>query len=442
MSSGEYSRKKAIYILGCSLLGLRVLEWAKELKLKIILTDRNRQSPGFIYADEKLIADSRDIDKHVKFARKIKNTYEIVGVYCGNEEGLYTLNYLSKLLHLPFNSPQSINRSLNKGVAKRIWAKHKLPIPKGYVVKSVSELKKIVERGRRYVIKPTKGSGSRGTQVIDISNNLEKIFNDSRPGAANGSSDFIVEHFLEGRHVDANGFFLDGKFFRGGVLEKFILYPECLPIGGHDPVNLKNDDIDHIYTVLEKACRLIGLKFGPVKGDFILSKDGKLFLLEVAPRFHGDVTTCNTLPFGSRINPVKFYFKYLSSGSIDESLLKVVNPMYGAWRVICLPAGRIKDIKMKKQPKIKGLGGITKVWLKADKHMVKISPYSDTSQIPGYICAFGRNQTEVNVMIGKFFKNCEVHIESNKVEKKWYLRLGSKIDELGLDRKSFGYHLT
>jgi hypothetical protein len=106
---------------------------------------------------------------------------------------------------------------------------------------------------------------------------------------------WIVEPFIEGRHIDLNGFFWHGRYYWNGIMEKETR--GTLPSWGWAPVDLDAGTITRAYGCLEKGARALGLTEGPVKGDLILMEDGTLVTLEIEPRLHGDVSTCGVMPW-------------------------------------------------------------------------------------------------------------------------------------------------
>ncbi|MFQ5650701.1 MAG: acetyl-CoA carboxylase biotin carboxylase subunit family protein [bacterium] len=429
------TKEKAIYIIGGGPLGLNVIRWATELGLKTIVTDKNEQAPGFELADECFIADGSDTRPHVSFARNLVATCDIVGVYCGSEFGLQTIFTLSRMLELEHNPYDAIASVLDKVRMKRIWRQHDIPTPEAVAVADGAALSKLVAQKGTLVVKPARGSGSRGVQIVNRDSDFDQIFEHCQQ-SVEGEGEVIAEPFVAGRLIDANGVFIENEFFPAGVLEKFTTpFPDCLPIGGYDPAAVPAEEATEVYQLLERACRALGLTFGPVKGDFVRSTTGYQ-VLEVAPRLHGDVSTSNTLPYGTGINPVKFYFKYLAHGVIDEALLRPGHKAYATFRVICLPPGN--DYASLQNHDFGSHDRITKIWFNP-KYRAENKRYTNTAHIPGYICACGKNQAEAETVLEQFFLSNFLDRHYEVADKEWYTRLGESIESAGLSKKSMGY---
>lgn len=433
--------QKAIYIIGGGQLGLDVIRWAKELGLSTIVTDKNEQAPGLALADVEFIADAGDVDRHLEFAKTLQAKYEIVGVYCGNEIGVWTIHHLSKFLKLGHNTVESLENVLDKVRMKRIWEDSNIPSPHTQLIKKSKELEEIVRCTKiQIIVKPALGSGSRGVQIVKQGSDFAEVFNTCLH-SVDGQGEVILETYIEGRSIDANGVFLEGKFFPAGILEKYITdFPNCLPIAGNDPADISKEEQAEVYSLLENGCRTLGLTFGPVKGDFIRTDKGYQ-ALEVAPRFHGDVTTCNTLPFGSGINPVKFYFNYLATGEVKTDFLTPTGDNYAAWQVACLPPGKIKKSLSFEPDGDNTLSQITKVWFN-QKCLPEIFCYTDTAKIPGYVCVHGGNSKDVEETLTRFWQDSRYEVEVNPEHFAWYEQLGKRIEGVGFKKESFGFHKT
>tara|TARA_A100001388_G_C28775192_1_gene506944 strand:+ start:6057 stop:7358 length:1302 start_codon:yes stop_codon:yes gene_type:complete len=430
-------KEKAIYLIGAGPMAMKTLNWAREENLKVIVTDINPNAPGLKYADKhKVLSASADQSEHYEFTKELKNEFDICGVYCGNEVGAYNANKLKQNLGLNYADNLAMKTVLDKSLMKESWLGKDIITPESKIIDDVMHLKRIIKNEKgKFIIKPTLGSGSRGVRIINEGENLDNLWNEVF-GSVDFKGKILIERFIEGRSIDANGIFIENNYYPAGILEKYISTPpECLPLGGNDPVNISKKTILEIHSLMEKACRAINLTEGPVKGDLILSKENKPFLLEVAPRFHGDVTTCNTLPFGTGCNPLKFLFKYFSSKQIDESLLNYSYENYAAWRVLCLPPG-VEYQKLNRNV-LETKNNITMVWFNP-RHRKNIKKYNDTQQIPGYICAFGKNKEEVEEKMSNYCESITFP-KSNILKNEWYFDLGRRLKELNINPKSCAY---
>ena len=169
-----------------------------------------------------------------------------------------------------------------------------------------------------------------------------------------------------------------------------------------------------------------------MKGDFLRTEAGYV-VLEVASRFHGDVTTCNTLPFGSRIHPLRFWFRYLATGDMDFAELEPEREAYATWRVLCLPPGRIESLAA--HASIAPFPRITKLWHNP-RITDRIPRYTDTTKIPGYVCAWGGDRAQTEETIAAWLATAGYRVRPDPAHAGWYERLRARLEELRLGGSS------
>lgn len=429
-------RRPAIYIVGGGPLGQNALCWAKDVGLSPIVTDKDPGAPGLELAERSAVVDGGDIEGHLALARSLARTYDIRAVHCAAEFGARVVQRVSQELGLSNNGAVAIERALDKRAMKRAFVDRGLATPTSRIVRTRADLARaLVELGPEVIVKPTRGSGSRGVQRVDASSDLASVLRASLRSVG-GEGELVAEAFVAGRSIDANALFLDGRFFRCGLLEKFSgPEPEFLPIGGYDPARLSGAEIESVYALLERACRAVGIVEGPVKGDFVLGASG-LSVLEVAARFHGDVTTANTLPRGSRINPLRFWFKHLAGGSLDLREIEPKEQGHGTWRVIAVPPGRIDGPLIARE--LKRAAPACGWWLRPGLAGT-IPRYGDTATIPGYAWAHGRDAAEAEAALQGFFAQVAPRLEPAREHEAWYRELGLCLRRAGFAPAASGY---
>ncbi|MDP2676859.1 MAG: ATP-grasp domain-containing protein [bacterium] len=419
--------QKAIYIIGAGLLGKRMIDWAREAGAAVIVTDKNECAPGFSRADAHAVIDGTDKKGHLAFVKKLEKIYQIAGVYCGNEFGAWTVYELSRALGLEMNTKDAIHATLDKTVMKKMWEEAHIFTPMLLDAKSASQHEMII-------VKPAVGSGSRGVSVVS-GNEVESAVVYAR-NAVPENSEVVIEEYVEGRHIDANGVWLGGTFYPCGVLERFFTpLPDRLPMGGYDPANIPEEEKNIVYELLKKSSRALGITFGPVKGDFIRKPNGEYVVLEVAFRFHGDVSSVNNLPFGSNINPLKFYFHYIMTGDIHLSYIKPEKSRYAMWRVICAPPGIVKEIPDTKRGADEY---IISVWLN-ERCAREIPRYRNNAYIPGLICAYGDTKQGAENALKRYFEGNAYSVIFNEKEKEWYRNLGGALRAHNFSLQACGY---
>ena len=205
------NKKKAIYIIGGGELWIKIIEWAREVGLKTIVTDKNPSSPGVLISDISINIDALDENEHINQVKILSAKYNIVGVYCQIESALLVRRSILSYLNLPTNSLKSLDISMNKELMKMCWLKESILTPEYRDIYTLEELSKFLNvREGNFVIKPTKGSGSRGVQSVNKHSNFENVYKLSMDSVA-GDGHIIIEEKINGRSFDVNGIFIKGK---------------------------------------------------------------------------------------------------------------------------------------------------------------------------------------------------------------------------------------
>ena len=413
-------KRPTLWVIGGGPLGMGGLRTARELGLDVVLTDRRADAPGFELADEGRAIDGTDAARHRIYAREVGERRRVVGVHCGAEFGLRSAHAVREELGLPGDPWHALERALDKRAMKTAFQAADVPTPEVRSASSADELRALIGRGgERWVIKPSTGSGSRGVRVLGPGDDPRRAWA-AAVAAVPGERHLLVEPWLDGRSIDANGVFVDGAFFPAGVLEKIVTPPpECLPIGGYDPADVTPEERSEVYALLERAARSLGITHGPVKGDFLLTKKRGFVVLEVAPRFHGDVTTVSVLPFGSGIDPLRFWFEALATGEPDEAALRGGAGGWATWRALCLPPGRILHLPA---PETRDVPGITLVWHNP-RLGGRVTRYGDTTAIVGYVCARGRDREDAEAALERWYAGAGYRIAPDPEHAAWYARL-------------------
>ena len=384
-------KQKAIIVIGGSEQQIPQIQWAQEFGMFVIVTDKNPNVPGKEIADQFETIDGTDTEKFLSLVKKLQLDFEVVGIHSNNDFALSLISTISEYLNAKNCSLDSTLTALHKYKSKEIWAKNHLPVPKGKTVELLSQAQTVaIEIGFPLIVKPIDSSGSRGTKSVNSVEKLESAFFEAKKY----SSFILIEELLSGSHVDVNGLFLDGNFIRCGTSQKYFadtMYH--YPVWCHQPALISKDDENNVYELVENAARTLGIVTGPVKADLIITASGPV-LLEVSPRFHGDVLTTSTSVLSTGESPIKSWFSYLAGEKNPLRFIKNEKKLAGWFAVYAF----------EKQGILKSIDGINDVKKMENVHDVyfwkktgdMLSLPKDTSSRIGFIWATGKTQKELH----------------------------------------------
>jgi biotin carboxylase len=290
----QYSKlddhQKTIMMIGGGIQEVKAVQIAQSSGYKVIVTDRNKDAPCFAYADYAAVIDGRDIEALIAYTLLNQKKLNIVGVFTLTEL-VTSVAVVATAAGLPSVSLSSVVACQNKNLCKQIWIKNNIPTPRGGIVHSYSEAKILFnDLQKKVFVKPEVGFGGISSRKILTCQDLKVFFENVNQG-------MIIEELLEGSMHDVNGVFdNNGKFHPMGIVDRFFMKDFPVEQKISTPSTLSQDQQIALYDLLEKSVKVLGIDWGPVKGDAILFK-GKFYMLEVAPRLHGPKNSLFLLPY-------------------------------------------------------------------------------------------------------------------------------------------------
>jgi biotin carboxylase len=306
---------KSLLIIGGSVLQEPVVRAAKTLGLRVLLSDSTDNPKCADFADVVNRIDGRDWESLVAFVEREADPGEFIGAYCGSDFGLESVVRVNKAFGIGQVTPEQVLSSLDKSQSGKVLREQGIRVPKEEEYLPSSPPIPPKHFGPPWIIKPSLSSGSVGVSYVERS----EEFTGALRRAFQHSGSAVVQEYVSGDLVDVSGVFADGKFFPAGLLYREVSsQSNLIPVWGYQPPILTDTEIDRAYRCLEASCRALGITWGPVKADLIFS-NGQPIVIEVTPRFHGDISTSMVTPVSYGHSPVSQWFKYLLSGELPST---------------------------------------------------------------------------------------------------------------------------
>ena len=383
-------RYSAIIHIGGSQLQLPSLQWAKEAGFYIVLTDMNPSCPGRAIADRFETISGTDVDALLQLAQSINQEHDLVGAYCSNDFGLPAVAEISDTFSLPGPAIAAVQNALEKTRAREIWKREGLPIPKGEQIKTLDELSSLAcNINLPLIIKPPDSSGSQGVSSAWQSSDLVKSFE----RAKKYSRTVLVEELVLGRHIDVNGLIIEGNYYPCGTMERYFSPPPYhYPIWGCDPSSLDPDQEKEVHDLVFEASLLLGPSSGPIKADIIWTEKGPV-LLELAHRFHGDVSTAYVMKYCHNNSPIEAWFSYIAGEHVFSHLLPGTPSCHSGYMgIFPEEVGTLSSIENLDEALT--IEGIQKIFLRISPGDL-IKKHKDNTSLCGFIWATGTSREDI-----------------------------------------------
>jgi predicted ATP-grasp superfamily ATP-dependent carboligase len=279
-------KRETILFLGVSLIQKNSILSAKKFGFKIIGVDKNLNSTGKKYCDHFINIDCKKTSLIISKIRKLEN-YKIIDIWANNDILLKSKYQLEKKLRIKSDlNISTIIKLLNKSKFKKFFNK--------YLIKDTKKQYPILAKKKF-------GHGSLGIKIIK---NKREFFN------LKNKKDYIFEKYIDNLKEYGVNFFYDKKkiYTLNSVYRYFDHRITFAPLG---TVAIKsNNKIIKFLNKIKKEIYRLKL-YGKIKVDIGIKNDF-LKLIEISPRFHGEIDT--TLLFSMNNNSLSdFYFDKISS---------------------------------------------------------------------------------------------------------------------------------
>lgn len=326
---------KRLLILGAGFLQSFVIKRAKELGYYTIVIDKNHNSIGFQYADESQVIDITNIQACFKFAKE-KNIDGVITA--ATDYGVLAASYIAQKLGLPGINYESAKLIKNKHSVRKLFIENCIDnVSQYYEVRSTDDLKEIINVIKYPVmIKPCDGSGSKGVKRVDLMEDLyeacEKAIDSSLINKA------LIEDFVIGKEYGVESFVYDKEVYVLGIMNKKVTNPPYYAELGHMmPSGLKIEE--KIKVIVQNAIRVLGINFGAVNMDILVTDNNNVCIIDVGARMGGNLIGSHIISNATGYDYLGNLIKATLNDNVDLPNCKVVNSV--ATRILALTPGKI-----------------------------------------------------------------------------------------------------
>jgi biotin carboxylase len=287
-----------ILILGAGIMQEPAVRIARRRGWRVVLADANPQAPARAMADLFVCIDLKDRDGLLAFARSIRTSSGLDGVFTAGTDFSSSVAWVAEKLGLP-GIPYSVAmKATDKCLMREAFAAADVPSPR---FSSWSGTGDLVLRGMDFplVVKPVDNMGARGVKRVENAAELMEACQAALP--LSRSSRVIVEEFMEGPEFSLDAVVHGGEVTVCGVADRLIRFPPSFVEMGHTmPTNVGAEAVRALEAVFVAGIRAIGIDNGAAKGDIKLTAKGPM-VGEIAARLSGGYMSGWTFPLASGV---------------------------------------------------------------------------------------------------------------------------------------------
>ena len=331
---------KKLLVIGAGFLQDFVIRKAKSMGYEVLTVDADPNAVGFSHADKYRAINIVDEQACLAYAMDEK----IDGVLtAATEYGVLTASYIAREMGLPGLDYEVARRIKNKyKVRKCLYENQVDDMSPVYEVNADTDIAALSDRIRfPVIVKPCDGSGSRGVSRVDDA----ASFGDACRFAMDHSKSrcATVEPFVFGKEYGSESIVVDGAIHVLGIMRKWMTSPPYYAELGHAiPSDLPYEVEERARECVKRAIRALGINFGSVNMDMIITEDGCVHIIDVGARMGGNLIGSHIIPMGTGIEYVDNMIRAHLGEDVDFN--PKGTPTAVATRILALSPGVVEQM--------------------------------------------------------------------------------------------------
>lgn len=376
---------KKVLIVGAGFLQDFVICKAKKMGYETYAVDADPNAVGFKHADHYGVVNIVDEKACLEYAR-VNN---IDGVLtAATDYGVLTAAYIAKEMGLPGLKYEVAQLIKNKyEVRKCLYENHVDDTEQAYEVHEDTDIEELAQKiVYPVMVKPCDGSGSRGASRVDKVEDLEKACKYAMDGSITHRAE--IETFIVGKEYGAETLVVNGEVHVLGIMQKWMTNPPYYAELGHSiPTDLKPEVREKVKTCVTNAIKALGVNFGSVNMDMLITEDGKVYIVDIGARMGGNMIGPCIIPYGTGVDYMAAMIQNAVGDSVD---LSVKDTCAVATRLLAFNDGIVKTLPDMKEVEKKF---DVEIYHHLEEGM-KVNEYHTNLDGCGYIVAKGKTLKE------------------------------------------------
>lgn len=309
---------KKVLIIGAGFLQDFVIVKAKQMGYEVHTVDADPNAVGFQHADHYAVVNIVDEKACLEYARENK----IDGVLtAATDYGVLTAAYIAREMGLPGLKYEVAQLIKNKyQVRKCLFENHVDDTEQAYEVHRDTNIEELANKiVYPVMVKPCDGSGSRGASRVDKVEDLKEACKYAMDGSITDRAE--IETFIVGKEYGAETLVINGEVHVLGIIQKWMTNPPYYAeLGNSIPTDLKKEVEDKAKKCVENAIKALGVNFGSVNMDMLITEDGKVYIIDIGARMGGNMIGPCIIPYGKGIDYMAAMIQNAVGDPVDLSV--------------------------------------------------------------------------------------------------------------------------
>ena len=392
---------KKILIIGAAVYQLPAIQRVVELGYEVYCVDYKEGQPGFEFATGYRVVDVKDKENCLKYAQEL----DVDGVMSwGSTLTLPTVSYIGERMNLPCMPISTAEISTSKYLIRKKLTD--CGLNSGGEVFDLHSWEEVDSKQYvvPFVVKPCDGSGSRGVYIVKDEAEIKKAIQYAFDGARD--KQIYVEPYIEGVEYSAEAYASNGEVHVYSIVKTEFNWTKDYPVYKQTTyLGISKETEALITEEVRKATSALGLNFGPINFDIIISDaDGKPYIIDVGIRNGQNLIASHIVPYSRGVDELNNSINICIGNNME---IKPKRKEYISSRLLIYIPGTIEEIKSYQN--LIGKDHIVDIIMR--KKVGDVLPHHQTkSDICGWVLSKGETPEEASMYADKAWERLKEYI--------------------------------
>ncbi len=331
---------KRVLIIGAGMLQVPVIKKSVELGYYTISVDGNPEAEGFEFCDEYRCIDIINQEECLGYAREQK----IDGVLtAATDYGVLTAAYIAEKLNLTGLEYKVAQVIKNKYMVRKTLSDKGIDsIPQFFMISGGDSASQIAKKAKfPLIVKPCDGSGSKGVSCVHNQEEFVEACDEAIGFSVSGKC--MAESFITGDEYGVESFVDNGNVHVLTVMKKrMTAAPDYAELGHSVPCGLSENIENKIKKYVSEVIKALEINTGSVNMDLLLTKDERVFVVDIGARMGGNLIGSHIVPLYTGIDYIANMLRLCVGEKCDYTGKQ--NSKAVATAILALTPGRITAV--------------------------------------------------------------------------------------------------
>lgn len=311
---------KKILIIGAGFLQSFVIKKAKSMGYETLVVDADPKAMGIVFADKHEVINI--VDEKACFAYAQKENINGV-LTAATDYGVLTAAYIAQEMGLNGLRYEVAQLIKNKYRVRKCLFEHRVDdMDQAYEVNSETNIKELAKNlNYPVMVKPCDGSGSRGASRVNEASELKAACEYAMAGSITHRAE--IETFIVGKEYGAETLVVNGEPHVFAIVKKWMTNsPYYAELGHAIPNDLPKNVEEKAINCVKAAIKALGINTGSVNMDMLITKDGRVYIIDIGARMGGNMIGPCVIPYGTGVDYMTNMIRNAVGDKVDLTACK------------------------------------------------------------------------------------------------------------------------